>query len=81
MDLIISPAGNVRCLYGETLDLTVLGPLSISRASHVEPDVEGRWFADLSPVAGPKLGPFLIRSHALVAEAQWLSEHRLVVPE
>jgi hypothetical protein len=81
MDLIISPAGIVRCLYGEALDLAVLGPLSISRASHVEPDEAGRWFADLSPVAGPKLGPFVLRSEALAAEARWLSEHRLVVPE
>ena len=30
----------------------------IRRASHVEPDEAGRWWADLSPVGGPRLGPF-----------------------
>ena len=41
---------------------------SITRASHVEPDAEGRWLADLTPVAGPVLGPFDLRSEALAAE-------------
>lgn len=77
MQLIIDPCGQVRCLYSETLDLAMLGSLSIARASHVEPDEQGRWIADLSPVHGPCLGPFLKRSDALAAEVAWLDEHWL----
>ena len=50
------------------------------RASHVEPDADGRWWADLSPVAGPRLGPFEVRSAALDAEprvAGGASPHRI----
>jgi hypothetical protein len=77
MQLRIDPTGIVCCVYGETIDLTVLGPLAIRRASHVEPDERGRWWADLSPVSGPSLGPFLSRSLALEAELSWLEAHWL----
>ena len=72
MQLIISPDGNVRCVYAETIDLAQLGRLTISRGSHVEPNSEGLWIADLAPVGGPQLGPFPHRSDALNAEAAWL---------
>src|SRR5262249_4363500 len=65
MQLIVDPQGQVHCLYGETIDLAALGSVAIRRASHVEPDVDGRWWADLAPVGGPKLGPFDRRSGAL----------------
>jgi len=77
MLLVIDPQGEVRCLYTEVLDLSSLGPLTIQRASHVEPDSQGQWWADLSPVAGPRLGPFTLRSQALAAEHGWLQRHRL----
>lgn len=35
----------------------------------------GRWWADLTPVAGPVLGPFDSRAQALQAESDWLQEH------
>ena len=38
------------------------------RASHVEPNDQGRWFADLAPVNGPILGPYTRRTEALEAE-------------
>jgi hypothetical protein len=72
MMLIIDPAGVVRGLYGEAIDLTQIGLVAIRRASHVEPDALGRWWADLSPAGGPRLGPFVLRSAALEAERQWL---------
>ena len=75
MDLLISPGGDLRCVYGETIDLHALGCSTVSRASHVEPDRHGRWFADLSPVDGPLLGPFRRRSEALAAEERWLASH------
>ena len=72
MDLIVSPDGTIRAVYAEAIDLGVLGHLVISRASHVEPNDSGRWLADLTPVAGPVLGPFDLRSEALEAERAWL---------
>jgi hypothetical protein len=77
MQMLIAPNGSIRCLYDESLDLMALGSLTIRRASHVEPDEAGRWFADLSPVGGPALGPFDCRSQALVAERAWLEDHWL----
>jgi hypothetical protein len=78
MDLIIDLAGIVRTIYAEEIDLARFGPLTITRASHIEPDGDGRWHADLSPVGGPVLGPFDRRSEALQAEHTWLMENWLV---
>ena len=78
MQLVITPRGAVRCVYSEEMDLTALGSPIITRASHVEPDQQGHWSADLSPVGGPVLGPFSSRSDALTAEQVWLAEHWLV---
>jgi len=80
MDLVVDPAGKVRAIYSEELDLTALGPLAIGRASHVEPDEDARWTADLGPAGGPVLGPFALRSTALAAEHAWLVAHRLAPP-
>jgi hypothetical protein len=77
MQLIIEPGGSVRCVYAESIDLAQIGRLTISRGSHVEPDDAGQWFADLAPVAGPKLGPFPHRSGALAAERRWLEDRWL----
>lgn len=79
MDVVIRPGGHVRYVYEELLDFTGLGQISISRASHVEPDLDGRWHADLSPINGPQLGPFSCRSLALAAETDWLREHWLLL--
>lgn len=77
MQLVIQPDGSVRCVYGESVDLHALGSITIKRGSHVEPDSHGQWFADLSPVSGPMLGPFPARSQALEAETAWLEAHWL----
>jgi hypothetical protein len=77
MEMVINPKGRVRCIYGEEIDLTALGQVSISRASHVEPDAQGQWWANLTPVHGPTLGPFSLRSDALAAEVTWLETHWL----
>ena len=78
MELVITRTGEIRCIYGEAIALSELGPLRISRASHVEPDSAGNWWADLRPVGGPLLGPHPCRSLALVAELGWLHKHWLV---
>ena len=75
MELRIDPRGLVVCVYGEAIDLAVLGEPTIRRASHVEPDDQGCWWADLGPVAGPRLGPYPLRSQALQAEADWLAAY------
>jgi hypothetical protein len=75
MALIINPAGLARCLYTEVIDLRSLGALRIARASRIEPDGQGNWWADLSPAAGPVLGPFGLRSEALAAERDWLDDN------
>jgi hypothetical protein len=72
MFLLVLSTGEIRCLYDEMIDLTQLGPPAITRASHVEPDASGQWWADLSPVDGPQLGPFHHRTEALGAEHAWL---------
>jgi hypothetical protein len=80
MDLLVDRTGQVRCVYGECIDLATLGRAEIRRASRVEPTPDGRWTADLRPVGGPVLGPFGRRSEALAAELAWLEAHWLVAP-
>ena len=77
MELVIELGGAVRCIYGEDIDLAALGSPAITRASHVEPDRHGCWWADLSPVNGPRFGPFNLRSEALAAEHSWLETNWL----
>ena len=77
MQIIVMPDGQVRCVYSEEINLAILGNPTISRASHVEPDPHGQWWADLSPVGGPMQGPFAHRSDAIIAERQWLALHWL----
>lgn len=73
MELYISSDGTCQSVYDETVDLRLLGPTEIRRASHVEPTLDGLWTADMRPLAGPVLGPFPTRSQALAAEVAWLS--------
>jgi hypothetical protein len=75
MELVVGVDGVARCIYDEALDLRELGKLQITRASHVEPDRDGYWWADMSPVDGPVLGPFRNRTEALGAEREWLEIH------
>ena len=78
MHLVVAPDGTARAIYSETIDLASLGRSTIARASHVEPDREGRWHADLRPMLGPVLGPFGRRSEALEAERAWLEANWLM---
>ena len=78
MQIVITASGEVRCLYGEAINLSQLGQLSIRRGSHVEPDAKGQWLVDLAPIRGPVLGPFASRSQALAAEETWLLAHWLI---
>ena len=77
MELLLQRNGTLHFIYDETVDLSSLGQLQIQRVTRVEPDAMSRWHADLSPVAGPILGPFALRSDALAAELNWLHRHWL----
>lgn len=72
----INTNGSVSCIYDDKLRqmLDKLGQkLSIKRVSYVEP-IDGQWYVDLSPIDGPKFGPFKFRSDALAAEHQWVEQ-------
>jgi hypothetical protein len=77
VELVIDSSGDIRCVYGEAVNLSELGRLSIQRGSHVEPTADGQWTADMSPVQGPQLGPFDCRTQALEAEVAWLNQYWL----
>ena len=77
MQIVIARDATVRCVYDEAIDLRALGAVTITRGSHVEPNSAGQWIADLSPVGGPLLGPFTVRSAALAAERDWLEANWL----
>lgn len=80
MQILFTRDGNAACVYDEAINLHSLGAVQIKRGSHVEPNKEGQWMADLSPVNGPVLGPFRTRSEALAAEVAWLHEFWLQSP-
>ena len=74
MKIVITPQGTVKFIYQEQILLTpYLGKEAIERASHVEPDEKGMWWATILKDK-KKLGPFLKRSEALSAEIQYLEE-------
>jgi hypothetical protein len=77
MEVVVQRDGCVRCVYGESIDLSAIGQLSIHRGSDVEPTADGKWTADLAPAGGPLLGPFNHRSEALAAEREWLERNWL----
>jgi hypothetical protein len=63
-ELVVGVDGGMRCIDDEALDLREIGKLRITRASHVEPDAEGYWWAEMAPSGGPVLGPFRTRTEA-----------------
>lgn len=77
-NIIVKPGGRIELIYTDDLNFLLSeGQARIERASHVEPDARGQWYADLSPVQGPVLGPFTLRQQALDAEVAWLEANRL----
>ncbi len=70
----VAPGGVLTFIHSDEAAriLLPLGAARIRRASHVEPTADCRWTADMSPVAGPVLGPFDTRELALSAEVAWL---------
>lgn len=73
----VTPDGTIQFIYTDDLrTLMAEGKAVTKRVSHVEPNDDGKWVADLSPVmSGLTLGPFETRAEALAAERKWLEEH------
>lgn len=73
--LVFGVDGTVRGVHSDAVQEVVaaLGPITISRASHVEPNQRGWWVADMAPMGGPKLMPCRTRSEALSLEVDWLT--------
>lgn len=77
-EIVILPDGTLHFIYYDELKpLLEIGKPQLRRASHVDPTHEGDWHADLSPVGGPKLGPFDTREEAITAEVDWLIANRI----
>lgn len=74
--------GRIKFIYDDMAAEVAqeVGPLSIKRASHVEPTASGLWWADMAPVGGPQIGPFRSRAAALNAEREWLVDNNLPRP-
>lgn len=76
LKVLVDTDGAIRFVYADDLrGLLQEGNASIVRASHVEPTIDGRWTADLTPVSGPIMGPFDTRKEAIDREVEWLNDH------
>jgi hypothetical protein len=85
--VVVPPGGEARWIHDDrtTEFMAAAGQPVIRRASHVDQwadlsttaqaatagPQEG-WFADLSPVSGPVLGPFRTHDEAIRTEIHWL---------
>lgn len=72
----INTDGKLEFIYNDQMtDLLDEGASTIRRASYVEPGADGRWYADMSPIASDRvLGPYKLRSTALAAEIEFLKQ-------
>lgn len=79
--VFILPDGTIRFIYDDSLKwLSSESNIFLKRASHIEANVNDNkveWFADLSPVNGPLLGPFASREESIEAEKHWLHKYHL----
>ena len=83
VELLFDTDGTIRMIYDDGLRklMARLGKVEIRRASHVEPDHKGKWWADMSPVDGPRFGPYDYREQALIKEVLYLQEKGLPFPQ
>ena len=81
LELFVRPGGRVACVHSDEaaafLRRLGQGPPATRRASHVEPNDDGTWRADLAPSGGPVLSPYETRAEAVAAELSWIRENVL----
>lgn len=84
VEICVEADGSLNFVHDDRVTgaVAALGDLRIQRASHVEADAAGCWWADLAPVGGPKLGPYPPgqRHQALADEVAWLHRQLRVQP-
>lgn len=76
---IVITKDSITHLYDDKLvGLQKYGKTTIKRASNVEPNKDGKWIVDLSPIGlKKKLGPFDTRKEALEKEHVYIEENYL----
>lgn len=73
MIISVDTNGNMTAIYDDELtDLFEEGTVKIRRASNVEPDEKGQWWAEMLDGTGTRLGPFTKRQDALDEEKKYL---------
>lgn len=82
LQIVVGKKGKIRFIHDDDLAAAMapIGKATTQRASHVEPDTNGKWKVDLSPVGGPVLKGFTRRDHASNAEVKWLKRHQTPQP-
>lgn len=79
--IIVSSSGDLKYIYSDELrPLHSLGEVEIKRASSVEPQPDGTWGFDMTPMGRPdvKVAGFTKRADALSAEVKWIEENELI---
>lgn len=77
MKLLVSPEGVITAIYSDDLVPLIkeAEKVNISRASHVEPDDKGQWWATMKPFGEEVLlGPFETHKEAITEEVNYLEE-------
>ena len=80
VELLITADGSTQYIHSdEAAAFCEELPLRTQRASTIEPDEQGQWWVDLSPVGGPRLGPYAPsqRARAVKDEIEWVRQHVL----
>ncbi len=76
MIIAIMPDSSIQMIYSDEMrEILDEGQGSIRRASHVEPTIDNKWEADMSPIGGEVLSGFETRESALRAEVEFIEEN------
>lgn len=76
--ILVIKDGEIKSLYNEKCNLTDIGVINISRASHVEYNNKDSWYIDLSPIGiNKKVRGFNKRTDALKYEKDYIEKNIL----
>ena len=78
IEVSIDEDGGAKAIYSDELaEYFAETGAKITRASSVEPGLDGKWTVDLTVSGGPVVGGFRLRDDALKYEVEWLKENYL----